>query len=490
LGRLAGRLFGSDKKTMTMPENESGNVVVAAEESLSAPAIAPGETVGLRAILPSNLPFDRVSAWAVRGGVSILQQGLFAGSQFLANVLLARWLPPASYGVFALAYSFFLLLLLLYVALFNEPMLVYGAGRYSGEFSAYVRVLVRLHFMLLLPAGLLIALAAPLLGKFYAHEFRVAFLSLAVLSPLLLLIWLCRAAFYAQLNPHAGAMAGGCYFALLVVSIWLLEHFGALSPSSGLGGMAGASLFVSMGCLYQFRKERAVRSNPELGAARVLSDHWRYGKWAVLTAIASWIPANIYYALLPARFGLESVATLRALMNLMYPLLHTMIALVLLLIPILVRQRERDGLSTMKRTILQLVVIFIPVGVLYLVCLVAFRHSVLHLLYAGRYVNVSPWTIVWIGMLPITGGLVGLLGAGLRSLERPHLIFWSYLASAVVALSVGIRLAFRYGVPGAAFALALNDMPAIAVLAVFLARAKGVGGTSRSLSGSDCENVA
>jgi O-antigen/teichoic acid export membrane protein len=458
--------------------DESRNAVAEGVELLPASMVVSKRFNGLSSIFPGSLPFDRARAWAVRGGVSILQQGLFAGSHFLTNVLLARWLPPASYGAFALAYSIYLLLLLLYMAFFYEPLLVYGPGRYASAFSVYIRLLVRAHFLLLLPVSLLFAFAAPLLGRLYAHEVQVAFLSLAVLSPLLLLVWLCRAAFYAQLNTHAGAVAGACYFVLVVVPVCILQYFGNLSPASALASMAGAGLLVGGVGLYGFReKGRLPDPKPPLMSSRVLSDHWAYGKWAVLTAIASWIPANIYYALLPSRFGLESTAVLRALMNLMYPLLHTMVALTLLLIPILVRQRQRDGALVMKRTVLQLLVMFLPAGILYLLFLVAFRHPLLHLLYAGRYGDVSPWTIVSIGVVPITSGTVGLLGAGLRSLERPHLIFWSHLASTAVALSCGIALTLHYGVTGAALALALNNLPAIAVLAVCLAGSKGADGT-------------
>jgi O-antigen/teichoic acid export membrane protein len=472
---------------MPIPDAESGNAAteavrnpasaVAAADLLPARPAASDNSASLKVAIPWEMPFDRLRAWAFRGGSSVLQQGLFAGAHFLTNVLLARWLAPASYGAFALAYSVFLLLLAFYMALFYEPVLVYGPGRYASTFSTYIRVLVRAHFLLLLPMSLLIAFAAPLLGRFYTHEFQLAFLALTVVSPLLLLVWLCRAAFYAQLNPHAGAVAGACYFVLLVLCIWILQRGGMLSPATALGGMAGGSLLVSAGCLYRFRKQgEQAASIPELKFARVVSDHWHYGRWAWLTAVASWIPANIYYALLPARFGLESTAMLRALMNLMYPLLHTVSPLVTLLIPILVRQRERNGLQRMKRTVLQLVALFVPAGVLYLLFLAAFRAPILHLLYAGRYNNVSAWAAVSIGILPITSGIAYLLGAALRALERPHLIFWSYLASTIAALAVGIPVTLHYGVSGAAFALVLNDLPTIVVLAVCLARCKEATG--------------
>jgi len=385
-------------------------------------------------------------------------------------------MAPGSYGAFALAYSFFLLMLSLYMALFYEPLLVYGAGRYERVFPAYVRTLLRGHFLLLLPVSLLIVFVAPVIGRFYTHESQIALVSLAAVGPFLLLVWLFRAVYYARLNPYAGTVAGACYFVLLLLSIWALRVFGILSPATALGAVGISSFLVCAGCMYDIRKGGQMQSGLTEGmSARVLSDHWRYGRWAAFTAMATWIPANIYYALLPARFGLEGTAMLRAMMNLMYPLLHSFTALLTLLIPILVRQRERGGLQYSKRTTLQLIAMYIPVGVLFLLCVTVFRTPIIRLLYAGRYNTVSMWVVLCVATLPITTGVVGLLASALRSFERPHLAFFGYLPSTITALIVGVPLTLHYGVPGAASGLVLSDLSAIVALSVCFAGYKEAG---------------
>src|SRR5579859_464681 len=80
---------------------------------------------------------------AMTGGLAILGQGAFAGSHFLMNVMMARWLPPEQYGAFALAYSGFLLFLMLYSACVYEPLIVFGSGRYAGRFQEYFGLLAR-----------------------------------------------------------------------------------------------------------------------------------------------------------------------------------------------------------------------------------------------------------------------------------------------------------------------------------------------------------
>src|SRR5215469_3269680 len=92
-----------------------------APQALLASQVQGGSTArAWDSYLSKQLPFDRLRAWTKRGSQSVLQQGLFAGAHFCANVLIARWLVPESYGAFALAYAFFLLLLSVYMALIYE----------------------------------------------------------------------------------------------------------------------------------------------------------------------------------------------------------------------------------------------------------------------------------------------------------------------------------------------------------------------------------
>jgi O-antigen/teichoic acid export membrane protein len=152
----------------------------------------------------------------------------------------------------------------------------------------------------------------------------------------------------------------------------------------------------------------------------------------------------------------------------MYPLQHTVLALATLLIPVLVRQRDRNGVRRIKHTVVQLLAIFVPIGLLYLLLLAIFRAPILNFLYAGRYGSASVWAVIAIGILPITTGIAALLGAALRALERPRLIFWSYLVSVVVACSIGIPITLRQGVAGAVVSLVIGELATVVVLAVLL----------------------
>src|SRR5437016_5946098 len=47
----------------------------------------------------------RLPSWFKKGFFAFLDQGLFACTHFLAKLPLARWLHPAQYGAFVMAYS-------------------------------------------------------------------------------------------------------------------------------------------------------------------------------------------------------------------------------------------------------------------------------------------------------------------------------------------------------------------------------------------------
>jgi len=394
----------------------------------------------------AGLSWRQLLSWTTKGSLAIADQGLFAGSNFLLNVLLARWLAPADYGAFALAYSVFLLFGVFHTAILTEPMLVFGPGKYRERFPEYLGILLRSHFALMLPGAALLAAAAFLLGWVYSPAVGRAFLALALAGPFILLLWLLRRAFYVRLNPGWSAVGGGVYLAILLASILALRSAGRLTPATGFLAMAAASLIT---CLILFALLRPKLATESSTMRAVATDHWRYGKWAAATAGPSWFSSNVYFLVLPAWFGLAEAGALKALLNLAMPALHTMSALGVLLLPVLVRDRERGGQRAMSRTMKLSLALFLSGSGCYLALLWGFRLQIFHFLYAGKYAEYAFWPLLLVGMAPIVASFPAVLGGALRALERPEFVFWGYLASSGAALAVGCPLAVLAGAEGA-----------------------------------------
>ena len=394
----------------------------------------------------AGLSWRQILSWTTKGGLAIADQGLFAGSNFLLNVLLARWLAPADYGAFALAYSVFLLFGVFHTAILTEPMLVFGPGKYRERFPEYLGILLRGHFALMLPGAALLAATAFLLGWLYSPAVERAFLALAIAGPFILLLWLLRRAFYVRLNPGWSAVGGGVYLAILLAGILALRNAGRLSPATGFLAMAAASLIT---CLILFALLHPKLATEASTMRAVATDHWRYGKWAAATAGPAWFSSNVYFLVLPAWFGLEAAGALKALINLANPALHSIIAVGGLLLPILVRDRDRSGPRAMSRTMKLSLALFLSGSACYLALLWGFRLQIFHFLYAGKYAEYASWPLLLVGIVPMLASFPVVLGSALRALERPDSVFWGCLASSGLALSIGVTLAARIGVCGA-----------------------------------------
>ncbi|HET7208407.1 MAG TPA: hypothetical protein VFI95_17655 [Terriglobales bacterium] len=394
----------------------------------------------LRTSVKSWLP------WLGKGSLAVADQGLFAGSNFLLNVLLARWLTPADYGAFALAYSIFLLLLLLHNALLTGPMLVFGPGKYRQRFREYLGVVLRGHFVLIIPVTALLISTAFLLGWVYSPGVERAFLALAAAGPLILLLWLLRRAFYVLLNPGWSATSGGIYLLILLGSAVTLHVIGRLTPATGFLAMGAASFIASLLLVVLLQPRLA---NNSLSIRAIAADHWRYGKWVVAAAGPNWVTDNAYFLVLPAWVSLAEAGALKALLNLAMPALQTIAAVGVLLLPILVRDRHLGGPRAMMRTIKLCLGLFLLGSASYLLVLWGFRLEMFRLLYAGKYGTYASWPLLLAALLPFAQSLTVVVGGALGALERPDLAFWPSVGSCTLTLALGFPLAFNLGLGGA-----------------------------------------
>ena len=409
------------------------------------------------AAAPGRAKRRRGLNFAGKAAFAISDQALFSGANFGLNILLARWLAPAEYGAFSLAYSVFLLFAVVHTALFIEPMMVFGSGKYQRVFANYVRVLLRAHWAVMVPGTVLLFATAFVLGKLYSETARTAFMGLALSGAAILLFWLVRRVFYVLLQPAWGVLGGALYSVGVMACLWMLQATGQLSTATAFVSMGAASLLASLILFARFGTTLLTRST-EPTLREVAADHWRYGRWAIASSAISWFPGSIYYALLPAWLGLEASAALRALMNFIMPVLQAIAALSMLLVPMLVRDRDHGGFSRMNRTMLLFLMLFCGGAVLYGGVLWVARGQVFQLFYAGKYGQYAGWPYLLAALLPLGTCATAVLGNGLRALERPDRTFWCYLGSVASALAAGIPLARAYGVTGALVGLHLSSL--------------------------------
>ena len=397
--------------------------------------------------------------WISHSLCAISDQAFFAVANFALNILLVRWLSPHDYGEFSVVLAIHVLIGACHSTLFTEPMLVYGSEKYKENLSAYIGWLLYGHAAFSLLTGLLIISIAIGLISIGQQSFAMCMGFLAISSPIILLYWILRRAPYIVFRPQMAAIGSLMYCLITVISVFSLFRNEMLNSTTGLLTMGLASIFPSLWIVYALKIQRPpLRHKPF--PLRMLRDHLAYGRWAFSTGLCIWISGNIYYVLLPIWGGLEASAALRSMFNLTMPILQINGALAGLLVPQFIKVKHEVNFSNWVWSTLGL---FTLGSALYWLALGMFGPIVIEYIYDGQFLQYA--NFLWIvGLYPILSGAISVLGSLLRAMERPDLLFWSYLASAGVVVTFGIGAMKIWGLWGVGISLVCSYSLATALL--------------------------
>jgi O-antigen/teichoic acid export membrane protein len=392
-----------------------------------------------------------LTSWLGKGFSAMADQGLFTASNFLVSILLARWLSPQDYGAFAVAYAVFWLVGVVHNALLTEPMLVFGSDKHKGRFTRYLGVLIYGHVGFGVACALLLLLGGLVAGLMGSRALSLSLLALAGASPFMLLQVLMRRACYVTFRPHLAASGGALYMFLMLGGAYLLYQAGKLSAVTafGLMGLSGLAVGLLLAAVLRLR----LPSSDDGALVRLsVNDHWNYGSWSVGTRTMVWVTESSYFLILPIWGGLEASAALRALMNLIMPVLQSYAALSVLLLPALVQAR---GGATFGRVARLSLVLFVSGSTLYWLVLGLFHRPLIDWLYDGRYNDYSH--LIWVlALVPVIFGVAEVQSTVLRALEKVDLVFWASVVSTALALTAGLGAVYALGVSGAVVWLLLS----------------------------------
>lgn len=372
--------------------------------------------------------------------------GLFSSSNFVLNVLLARWLTPQDYGAFAVTYTVFALAGLLQSALLTEPMLIFGSDKYRERVPEYLGTLMFGNLGYGMIVGLCLLLGALVIGFWESGALVVAFLGLSAAAPFMLFQLLMRHICYLLFKPHLAASAGALYMLLVLLGAYLLRDTWDtwLSAPAAFGLMALSSLAAGLLLTVLLR----VNLSSAADSAKfweIFKEHLSYGRWSVGTRVMSWVTASGFLVLLPVFAGLEASGALRALMNLIMPVMQAYGALSVLLLPTLVRAREGGNFWRIVRLTLLL---FVCGAGTYWLILGVLHGPVVSWIYNGRYDQYAK--LLWLlGLVTVAVGAAEVLSSALRALGRVDQVFWASALSATAALTLGLAALYLFEVAGA-----------------------------------------
>lgn len=422
-----------------------------------------GRTVGVR---PGRHAW--LLRWSGRAGLSVLDQGVFSGVNFVLGVLAARWLSPEAFGAFAVAFAVYLFALGLHSAIVTDPMRVL-VWKHSGELERYNRSVLGLQILSSLTVGgVLLALAA-LVAVLGSASWR-PIAALGISSPALLGMLFLRIRCYLD-GRAASALRLSLVYAIVAVIGALVLRF--------LNGWTSCSVVLLMGlaavaAVFAGASVTGIRScRPLLASARVggvLREHWQFGRWLGASSVCYWIGAAGYLPMVGGIIGLEAAGAMRAVQALFQPLDQIVASLGLLLVPAVARRGRQGGLSTVSLWSQRISAAYGGAAALYGIGLTVAAGWMLDLLYGSVYGQYH-WIVPVMALGSLASSASHGLVIGLNAAERTDAIFKSRAIGAGSSLLIGLPMVVAWELPGAVSAATISALIVWASLARFHWRA-------------------
>lgn len=416
---------------------------------------------------PAREPRTGLLPWVGRGMLAMAEQGAVSGSNFVVNILLARWLLPAQYGAYALAFSAFLVLGSVYQALVMEPMSVLGPIHYRGCLRGYLGALLRIHAGLSLLIAATVACGAFLAGKLAGGSgMGGALAGLALAAPGILLFWLARSAVFLEFSSRTIAASAVVYSALLLGTVVAASWTSILTPFTTFLLMMFAGIVASA----LVWRRLCHSGGGELALRDVWNRHWNYGRWEMGSVILNGLGQNVSYAITGTLLGMGEVGAVRALMNFGLPLAHACAALRRVAQPYVSGVSGRKGHSATRGPVRMLSTVYAVVGLVFFLFLTVSGERVVRTLYAGHFAafaHLVPLVSLSAALSAATSGLT----VGLRAMQSPSSLFAVDGTVGAVSLAAGIPAAWQFGVAGVIWTSVLSNLVGL-IIAFWLYRRK------------------
>lgn len=413
----------------------------------------------------------RHGGWASKISGALVDQSVFAGSNFVINIMLARFMPVEAYGAFVVVYTWFLLAQNLYDAFLTEPMAIIGSGKYINSLKAYFGYTFVGHVIIALVLAGLLGIAAVIASVFDSEIVAHTMLAAAVCCPLLLTRWLTRQPFYIVGQPQFSTIGGLIYFAASMAGVFALEHFHMLTPVSAMLVLGVASILSSVLLSVVFIKPSFDFNATPLSRADVIKDHWDYGKWSSGSKIATWLPTNLYYVVLPLLVSLGASAALRAMSMVLMPINMGLSAALGILLPMFSRTYITSGREGLKRQLRVVLIGFVTVSTVYCLVFAVFGQQMISILYDGQFDSYVTFPILLtMGMVPILTSVNIVLDAALRVTGGIKQSFLSTLLPGLLVITLGVWLLSQYGILGANIGSVVIGIVGTLILVMFFRR--------------------
>jgi O-antigen/teichoic acid export membrane protein len=406
---------------------------------------------------------------------ALTDQAVVSATNFLTNVMLARFLGLRGYGVFALAWMSVLFVNSIQYALVIAPMMSIGPKQTGQERPSYFGAVVFQELVLVAGCFAVVFVALTIFGRSFGHvDVRPLALPLAVSAFAYQMQDFVRRYFFATSQSRRAFLDDLFSYVTQLPALFLLHKTGHLNSVTALWTMAGTSLFgLAVGWLWM---EPLAFQWPRIQS--VSSRHWKVSRWLTGSALLQWTSTNLFVIAAPVYYGAAAAGVLKASQNLM-GVANVWFQGLDNVVPVeTARRLHAGGVRSMLAYTRSILLKWGGLTLLFAILVGAAPGLWLRLIY-GPQIAQYGYILRLYALYYLLVFVTGPLRAGLQALEytKPH--FWAYLAATAFSVLLAFPMARRLGLDGTMVGLIGAQLLLQSIIAVaLLVRANRIGAMS------------
>ena len=258
--------------------------------------------------------FFNKTAW--KGGLSAIDQGVISFANFLATIMLARFVSPTELGIYAIGFLAIYFVRAVQDGIIIQPLNTIGAVKGLDEFRPYVST----------TAIFQLGLAGVSAGMAALSGWILTVLGNDMAGPTLFALWFAflgwqlqefiRRVFYTRGVVHRAVINTVLYSTIRLLIIWGMGMRQRLSGVAGLNAIAWGSMAAFLtGCWMA----RSYWTKNILNLGTTWKQNWRFGRWILGATLANWISRQCYPILAVGMINFAAAGIYQALQNLVAP---------------------------------------------------------------------------------------------------------------------------------------------------------------------------
>jgi hypothetical protein len=174
-------------------------------------------------LIAALLPLRAVRSESILLVWLLADQGIFVLTNFITNVLFARWLLPIDYGMFAVSFTGYLLLTVFHFGAVLEPLLVQSSRVDSSRSHSYIVTLIRAHAIAFVGIGSVALIGFAIASVIHAKDIGLAIIRGGIGGSFMVTLLTARRLCLVFLSTRLSTMIGALHMAGVIM--WDIRGF-------------------------------------------------------------------------------------------------------------------------------------------------------------------------------------------------------------------------------------------------------------------------